>query len=237
LLIAVSISILVAIGLPVLYLGLPLVVRRYLRSKLLGIIHQSGRVCLTFDDGPDPRSTPLILDILKEAGFKATFFVLGRNAEKHPELIQRMLDEGHELGEHGYAHVNALASAPWSTWKDLSKGGRMLDDFRAPTRNRCLRPPYGKLNPASLLYIWSAGKRMIMWDIDPMDYRQQTSEEIAASVTQQMSAGCVVLMHDGRANNGSDPSITVGALKLIVQAMQEKGLSASTVREAFETNN
>ncbi|MHC4962555.1 MAG: polysaccharide deacetylase family protein, partial [Planctomycetota bacterium] len=105
-----------------LYLGLPYLARILLKKKFLSDIGKDEQVCLTFDDGPNPESTPDILTLLDDLGVKATFFLIGENIKKHPELYHKIINQGHEIGDHGYRHVNACACLPFCAVIDLIRG-------------------------------------------------------------------------------------------------------------------
>jgi peptidoglycan/xylan/chitin deacetylase (PgdA/CDA1 family) len=157
---------------------------------------RSGAVCLTFDNGPHPEHTPQVLDVLKEAGVPATFFVVGRQAEEYPDLVRRMAAEGHDVGHHSYTHSEA----------HLTTTRQLLDEVRRTSDllNRLLgevpplfRPPFGKLTVAKLLRLWCAHQTVVLWNVDPRDYACQSPEEVRGwFASRPLCSGDVVLMHD-----------------------------------------
>lgn len=205
-------------GLFFLYILLPWGFKLYLRPRMLAKVKSRGCVCLTFDDGPHPDSTPRILDILDEAKVKATFFLIGKKAEQYPDIVGQIVARGHEIGEHGYLHRHAWRSAPLATINDLARGGRVLDSFLKDSPIRLFRPPYGKLNLAGLLYLWWNKRRLAYWNIDPRDYKLQTPRQLAEYVIPRLESGSVILLHDGRGTDGDNQAVTVEGARLILQA-------------------
>ena len=215
------------------YLGPPIVAKYFLRRRFFRAMARSGCVCLTFDDGPEPESTPKILELLRRHDAKATFFVLGKKAEQHPELIRAMLQDGHEVGEHSYNHLFAWTTCAYRTWRDLSRGSRAVQAFLTPGQAVSFRPPYGKLNLAGLLYVLLTKKQVIYWNVDPKDPTTPSSDEIARHAMARLAPGTVLLLHDGRETEVTPASVTVAALAPILEAARRQGLRLTTVREAL----
>ena len=149
-------------------------------------------LALTFDDGPHPEDTPPLLDLLDRYGAKATFFVVGKSARRHPELIERMAAAGHALGNH--------------TWEHLS-----LPSLRGPFRRRQLawtqevlgshasglfRPPYGEQSLGSRLDALAQGLTVVCWDVIAEDWRDDSSEVMLARIYRRLRRGSIVLFHD-----------------------------------------
>jgi len=212
----------------------PIYCKTILRKAFLAKIKKSGSICLTFDDGPNPQSTPAILNILEEARIRATFFVTGENARKYPEIIKSILSRGHEIGEHGLRHIHPWTSFPLHSFIDLLRGSAVLKKLTGK-RAALLRPPYGKLDLMSLLYIWCSDKQLVFWDIDPRDYENHAAEEIADSIMQGLASGSVILLHDGRADTAGGASATVAALKLVLSRSAAKNYSFATISKALHS--
>jgi peptidoglycan/xylan/chitin deacetylase (PgdA/CDA1 family) len=226
----------VLLGIVALYWVLPHLVKREMRRRFLVKIRKAPFAFLTFDDGPDPRATPEILDLLAEKGVKASFFALGENLDGNPRLAARIVEEGHDLGEHGQAHLNALSSWPWATWRDLSQGSRAVDRICGVREKRLFRPAYGKLNLASVVYLLKTGSRAAFWDVDPEDYRAESASRIAEDVIERLAPGRVILLHDGRREGGSDPRVTVEALRSILEAAKSKGVKFERISWAWRSS-
>lgn len=190
--------------------------RRFLREAA------GPAVYLTFDDGPDPRATPAVLDLLAGAGARATFFVRGRRAAAAPELVRRMVAEGHGVGEHGYDHPHAWRASPWATWRDLVRAERVLRELLGRP-SPLLRPPFGKLNAASLWYVWRRGKCLVFWDLDPRDYAARDPAAVVRAVLERVRPGSVVLLHDGRLDPARSPWLTVQALERLLPELVARG--------------
>lgn len=191
---------------------LPWIMKAYIRRRFLSIVRNSGYICLTFDDGPCAESTPKILELLDQAGAKATFFLLGENVEKYPALAAKIVASGHEIGEHSYSHSHPWNSGPFRTIIDLLKGGRTIRKYGQSVSSRLFRPPYGKLNLITLLYIWMTKKQVAFWDIDPKDFLESSGEKVAKTIIDRLNPGSVVLMHDGRRTSNKSAQVTVSAL-------------------------
>ena len=214
----------VAAALGAIYFGLPALAKAVLRRRFLARVRRGGCACLTFDDGPDPALTPAILEELNKAGVKATFFMIGERAAANPALAERVAHQGHEIGEHGLAHKNAWRSGPWASAGDLWNGAKVLAACDG-THPSTLRPPFGKLNLVTLIYAWLMRRKLVFWDVDPRDYAQQSPAEVARHVLERLARGSVVLLHDGRARPGSDPAVTLEALRLILERGGGRGNS------------
>lgn len=183
-------------------------------------------VSLTFDDGPDPEWTPKILDLLKAKGINATFFVIGSKAIAHPELIRRILDEGHEIGNHTFNHANLQTSTEWRTRLELNATQRAIESITGRS-TLLFRPPYDadrtprsptELDP--LLIAQGLGYIPVMASIDPLDWQRPTAQELLQRIKQQRTSGNnIVLLHD----SGGDRSSTLEALGPIIDYLQRRG--------------
>ncbi len=190
-----------------------------------------NRVCLTFDDGPDPEYSPAILDILKERGVKAAFFVVGSEAEKYPGIIRRMVDEGHEIGNHSFSHPN-LAKAPEALVKlELNATQRLVESLVGRSIT-LFRPPYNAdSQPANLEELvpigvaQSLGYMTVLESIDPRDWDNADKDQILQRAKDARAEGHIILLHDG----GGDRSATVEALPAILDYLQERGDEVVTV--------
>lgn len=183
------------------------------------------RVCLTFDDGPDPEWTPAILDILKDRSVKATFFIVGSRAERYPEIVRRIVAEGHEIGNHSFTHPN-LATVPITRIKlELNATQRLIESLTGYSTT-LFRPPYAAdanpADPSELIPIAVAqdlGYMTVLESIDPKDWQEQGVASLVDRVKAQRSAGHIILLHDG----GGDRSTTVAALPDIIDFLEERG--------------
>ncbi len=183
------------------------------------------QVVITFDDGPDPRWTPKILDILKAANVKATFFVVGVNAERYPELVRRIVNEGHEVGNHTYYHPNLALCWPEHIRLELNATQLLLETItgRATT---LFRPPYAadtgptdlsELTPLKIAE--DLNYLVVLENIDPQDWAKPGADIILRRIKQQRHDGSVILLHDA----GGDRSQTVEALPRILDWLHTRG--------------
>lgn len=152
---------------------------------------------LTFDDGPIPEITPWILDTLKTYNAKATFFCVGENASKHPQLLNEILNQGHRVGNHGYHHLNGWNTNLTTYLQDMMKCEGVLDSAEVPTWPKLYRPPYGKILPSQIKAIKAMGYRIVMWhvltgDFDPLLDEEQCLQK-SISLTKE---GSVIVFHD-----------------------------------------
>ena len=189
---------------------IPHLVKKMWRWRFLKWADDSGKIYLTFDDGPDISSTGQILDILRLYEIRATFFVLGENVKHHPSLIDRIIKDGHTIGIHGDKHLHPWKVLPWRAMEEISSGKKVLENNGIKTKY--VRPPYGKLNIFSLLYIWMNGLIFIHWNVDPEDYFQNEPEKITKFLLNKIQLGKVVLLHDGRQSGTFSNNVTVKGL-------------------------
>jgi peptidoglycan/xylan/chitin deacetylase (PgdA/CDA1 family) len=198
-----------------------------LRSRL-GVEDRtaSGRGCaLTFDDGPHPRGTPAVLEILREARVSATFFLVGEQVRRNPAVAREIAAAGHEIALHCDRHRNLLRVPPWQVREDIE---RALDSIGAETGRspRLYRPPYGVLNAAALRIARAHGWRTVLWSDWGRDWEARaTPESIAALATDGAREGSVVLLHDADDYSARDSwRRTAAALPRILQALAQRGL-------------
>ena len=225
----------IAAALVGLYLVVPWFAKSFLRRRLLTRTRQTGGVCLTFDDGPEPRSTLRILRLLEDAGARATFFLLGRQAERHPEIVRQIVAAGSEVGEHGQSHRHAWKTGPLAYWRDLHEGRRSVADALGVSEVKVYRPAFGEMNLLTLIYLALGRRRLVMWDVNPRDFEQESGAEVAARVIKLLEPGSIILFHDGRADSAGDPEVTVEAVRLVLAEARRRGLRLVTASEALES--
>jgi len=180
-------------------------------------------VALTFDDGPHPEGTPAVLNVLEEAGIKATFFLVGEQVERRPALAAEIAARGHAVALHGYRHRPQPAICARAVQDDLARGAEAIAQATG-AELKCHRPPYGLYSPAGLEAVRRRGLRPILWSRWGKDWRRLTTpERIAARATRDLGAGDVILLHDADfySAKGSHER-TVEALKLIVRELKRQ---------------
>ncbi len=189
------------------------------------------KIAITFDDGPHPRYTPIILDILAQYGAHATFFIIGENAQRYPDLLARILKEGHEIGNHTYLHANLQTVRPDTVKQQILEAEETILEL-TDLRPKLLRPPGGLYNQ----YVCDAANALdyevILWTIDTLDWSHPTPEEIIDKVESNIKSGDIILCHDF-IGGGSTP--TPDALRRILPDLLREGYEFVTVSELIHS--
>jgi glycosyltransferase involved in cell wall biosynthesis/peptidoglycan/xylan/chitin deacetylase (PgdA/CDA1 family) len=173
-------------------------------------------IALTFADGPDPAYTPPILDILKQFGAKATFFVIGKKAEKHRDLVKRIIEEGHEIGNHSFTHPEFDRLSWKEARAEITRAQIVLGELQGRSCS-LFRPPFGKLCLASILGAWLKRMTIVMWSIDLKDFRANDQNEVIAALTvRPMGPGDIVLYH-------GDNMAALAALPTVIESALQRG--------------
>jgi peptidoglycan/xylan/chitin deacetylase (PgdA/CDA1 family) len=182
-------------------------------------------VALTFDDGPWPHSTQQILAILVQRQAPATFFVVGRQVERYPELVRRELAAGMAVGSHSYGHPQTFDRLPVARIRDeIAHGRRTLVPLEV--RPVGFRPPGGATTSTVMAAAQELGDRTVLWSVDPADWRPGvTADQLVWRVLAGARPGAIVLLHDG----GGDRSATVAALPAIIDGLHRLGLTPTVV--------
>jgi peptidoglycan/xylan/chitin deacetylase (PgdA/CDA1 family) len=176
-------------------------------------------VALTFDDGPDPRWTPAILDILRAEGVKATFCMVGHWADKRPSFARQVVAEGHTLCDHTVHHLMHLDRRPHSQIVDEVNGGADIVKRVCGHTPAFYRAPGGTLSQDVIDVAHQRGLRVLGWSIDPHDYQRPPADVIKARILSRVGPGAVILMHDG----GGDRSNTVEMLRSLIDELKALG--------------
>ncbi len=202
--------------------------QRYPGTVVLRGSQTENRIALTFDDGPDPRFTPQILDLLKEYNVKATFFVMGARANAYPELVKRMISEGHIIGNHTYWHPNLVKQGDIATLEsEVKRTGDTLAGLIG-YRTKLFRPPYGFLYNELVEKLRDMNYTVVAWSVDSLDWHESAPEQIAYNVISNIQPGAIILMHDGAEWDG-DRTNTIKSLRQIIPALQKEGMKFETV--------
>lgn len=196
---------------------------RFYARSVPGAATGGKYVALTFDDGPSPRTTPLLLDGLKAREARATFFVLGTEAEGNRDILRRMEAEGHQVGQHTYSHVRLDKLDDEAVRAELSRTDALLRDVLGEG-DYWIRPPYGLMEPRQYRL---ADTTLIMWSVDPEDWKKLNEESVTQAVLRTVKSGDVILLHDIY-------ETSVRAALDIVDALQAEGYTFVTVRELME---
>lgn len=182
---------------------------------------------LTFDDGPDPASTPAVLDVLAAEHAVATFFLVGRRARRHPEIVRRIVAEGHGVGSHTWSHPELAGLGPARLLAECAHGRRAVQQA-AGRSVRAYRPPKGHLDSRGARVARAAGLEPWLWSLDPADWRPGVGTQEILAALEGLAVGDVILMHDAIeqpvAPAALDRSATVAALGPLLALARERGL-------------
>lgn len=208
-------------------------------ETLVQVPEAPAQIALTFDDGPHPSCTMRVLDLLKEEGARATFFVLGRRAEEFPALVQRIVAEGHELGLHTYTHPRSYAFLPpREVERDLRKCQQILQDLVGETV-QWFRPPMGIASPRTFAGARLAQVEVVGWSVRGLDGRADTTkEQVLRRVSRGLRPGAIVLLHDRvELKSCGSEWISAGVLALpeLLQEMRRRQLQSVTLSELVES--
>jgi peptidoglycan/xylan/chitin deacetylase (PgdA/CDA1 family) len=186
------------------------------------------RVALTFDDGPDPRTTPAVLDRLDELALTATFFCLGEHVDAHPDLVREAVARGHQVETHGYRHEHHFARPPGWVRADLDRAIDALGG--AGVRPRWFRPPYGQATGPTLVEAHRHALRVVLWSAWGREWDEPDAARVARRVNAALVPGAIVLLHDADVGSPEGSSRrAVDALGLIAEELHRRVLEATTL--------
>ncbi|ADL53753.1 polysaccharide deacetylase family protein [Clostridium cellulovorans] len=186
-------------------------------------------VALTFDDGPDPRYTPELLNVLRKNNVKCTFFVLAENALKYPELIKSIKDDGHYIGLHSLRHINAIVESPKKTRNTFLKSISIME--KLGVKITLFRPPWGMVNLSTMFYTRTNHFKPILWSTHSYDWiGWNTVENIKSLLLKRIRPGDIVLLHDGRGKNNA-PKRTIAALETVIPKLKKEGYEFVLVKD------
>ncbi len=217
-------------------LGGPLLDREGAQSVHQPLSHQPRRllfrevrtmapvVALTFDDGPHPELTPALLDILKAYRQRATFYVIGQNARRYPAIVERIVAEGHDLGNHSFTHPVLSTLSDRAVLHEIDRTQEVLFQIvgmRPPT----MRPPYGALTPRQAQVLLTArGLSSVLWSVDPEDWRRPGPQTVAERLLRGARPGAILLAHDIHPG-------TIRAAPAVFEGLRQCGLTSVTLAE------
>jgi peptidoglycan/xylan/chitin deacetylase (PgdA/CDA1 family) len=169
------------------------ILKKIFPSILFSIVGES--IHLTFDDGPHPVATPLILQKLKELNIRATFFLLGQNVQKFPDLVQQIHNDGHQIGNHTFTHTNLLFKNKIFLRDEILRTKEVLE-MTIGTHSHFFRPPYGYFDWTTLRVLRELDLTCVLWSIDSKDYELNSVSYISNRVMQNTANGSILLFHD-----------------------------------------
>jgi len=202
--------------------------RRLQPRALLEVPTSLPLVALTFDDGPDPRYTPDVLDALAEADATATFFLIGANALAYPSLVRQLLAEGHSVGNHTYAHLDLVPQAPAAVLEEIDRAEHAIT-LAGRVRPTLFRPPLASTSQAVGVLSDARRYTTVYWTTCLEKYADSgTASDVAQRVLDDVRPGSIILAHDGGHVVDSatriDRTLTVAALPLVLSGLQRRGL-------------
>ena len=199
-----------------------------------------GLVAITLDDGPDPQVTPLVLDLLRESGATASFFLIARKAERHPALVARMVAEGHSVENHSWAHSHSFAfSGPGRFRAEIGRAQEALARL-AGEAPRFFRAPAGMRNPLLEPVLQSLGLPLTSWTRRGFDTVNRDPAKVARKLLgehgERLAAGDILLLHDGHAASAADGRpVILSVLPQVLATCRRRGLKAVSLRQAIPT--
>jgi len=215
----------------------------YSKSEIFGpVIYRLNSpdkvIALTFDDGPNSEYTEQVLEILEMEGIKGTFFLIGKNVERYPQIAKEIVEHGHSIGNHSYTH-------PWSLSFESSKA--VIDEVKKAeeaiykangVQTNLFRPPHGFRTPWMIHNIHKMGFKIITWDDMTTDYYASTKpEEIAKKILSKARPGSIIVMHDGlNLNHGTNRENTIEALNIVIKKLKEENYKFVSLNEENVTN-
>jgi peptidoglycan/xylan/chitin deacetylase (PgdA/CDA1 family) len=183
-------------------------------------VERNGCVALTFDDGPDPVDTPRLLDLLREKNVKATFFVVGQRAERHPEIVRRAWEEGHLIGNHTWSHRSLFCFlTPWRLRSEIERDSECIERI-CGVRTRYFRSPIGLRHPLLRSVLREAGLEYISWRIRSCDTMIRNPNYLARRILCKVASRDIILMHD-RLPNGAQVMLEI--LPGVIDELKERG--------------
>lgn len=196
-------------------------------------------VALTFDDGPSPIWTPKILDELKKANVKATFFMLGEHVEKYPLVAKRVAQEGHEIGNHTYDHHTLIYYKPAELEKEINDAQAAIKNVTGKT-TVYFRPPKALLTDREKKQIEAMGYKIILWTLNSKDWVTFHDKQITAYILRHIQPGDIILFHDSGgvfSAEGGDRTQTVKIISRLVRKLKERGYEFVTISELLKSGN
>ncbi|GAW94124.1 polysaccharide deacetylase family protein [Calderihabitans maritimus] len=196
-------------------------------------------VALTFDDGPDPRYTPAILDILQEKKVPATFFLVGKHVERYPQIARRIVDEGHEIGNHTYSHANLLGASSFKIRREIEAAEKAIKKATG-RRPAYFRPPRGLYSRTLRDILSEKNYALVLWSVSSQDWSGVSAQDIERNVLARVKPGAIILMHDSGdliSSWGGDRTNTVKALPGIIDGLRAQGYRFVSLSELLELSN
>lgn len=210
-------------------------VRFISRSTIKKGSGKGTKICLSFDDGPDPRYTPEVLKILREFKVPAVFFLVGSKAEYAPSLVKRIEAEGHQIGCHTYFHRHAYLLSPWKSIATLREGRQAIEKITGKPI-RWFRPPWGAVNLFQYRFLKRLGLPIVLWSANARDWNKRTGASgIYKLLLKKIKPNSIIVLHDSGGERGA-PENTVAALPGVIKWLQNNGYTFVSLEEILGGN-
>jgi len=212
----------------ILYLLLQLLIIESYAENLIyrSVSNENMQIALTFDDGPHPARTPEILKILNEYNVKATFFVIGKNVEYYPETFQKIISDGHEIGNHTYTHRSLKKCTTDLVKKEIQAFEKIISEY-STVKSALIRPPGGLYGNSLEDYAINNNYNIILWSVDTMDWAHKDVDEIVDNILTNTDGGDIILMHDYISGQSPTPKV----IETVIPILIERGYEFVTVSE------
>jgi len=207
------------------------------KSTVYHVNTEEKIVALTFDDGPSPVWTPQILDELKGAGIKATFFMVGKHVVQYPEVARRVAREGHEIENHGYDHKVMVYYKTDELRKEIKDTEKVIKDVTGRT-TKYFRPPKAWLTDAEKEQIKGMGYNTVLWSLNSKDWVTFHDKQITSYILRYIRPGDIILFHDSGgvfSTEGGDRTQTIKTIQRLVKKLKEKGYKFATISELLNS--
>lgn len=208
--------------------------RQYRMRRVRSEVTKNRILALTYDDGPSPALTPQLLDLLRDRNARATFFLLGRQAQQYPHIVDRVIREGHDVGCHTDQHLHAWLVPPWEAVADINAGYERLSSWMRP--DGTFRPPYGKVTLPTYWSLRRRGAPVWWWTIDSGDSLATLPSLSHVADRLRKEGGGIVLLHDGSLTERSHDrnNYTLAASAALLDIAKQEGISIVTLRDLWK---
>ena len=220
------------------YWALPWLYAKYCKFKLMLTVHRDKKIILTFDDGPSIETTEPLLELLEEYDTKAIFFVIGQKVPGNEEVVKKILSAGHEVGTHGYWHIDHWKTLPHAAINDLRQGLKTVKEFVGRNKKILYRPPYGRINFFEMLWILLTGQKVYMWTHDSGD-TWKANKRHSNLIANKLSStdGAVVLIHDFKRSSEAVRDMVLEMSENVLRKIKEKRVIKQRLNEVSGQNN
>lgn len=216
------------------YTVLPTLLARICSVGVISRLPFKKKISITFDDGPDPRYTPRVLDILEAEGVKACFFVVGEKARNYPEIIRKIMAGGHEIGSHGLKHKNPWLLGPVETVREIKHSFKAIEEISGLSPEY-YRPPWGLFNLSYFLTTLFMKYKIVLWSFVSWDWTKgATPEAIISRIKKSMTDGSILIFHDSDTEPGAStgsPEKMICALPDIINEIKRRGYQITPLKE------